>query len=151
MHDNLSAYLGLCLLVLALIGIIIYYVLSASCSGKKIDGACETSLIINDTVESIMLATMIVASVMAYYSIGHLDVNPNPISFLDDLLLLVCLPSFLIYNTLNLLSGENNLINNYIHISYLILGVEVPGLFSTIPTNILTVSASYPNLYDFEC
>ena len=93
------------MLALGLIGIILYFVLSASCSGETITGSCETSLIVNDTIESIMLATMIVASAKAYYSIGNLDVNPNPISFLDDLLLLVCLPSFLIYSILNLISG----------------------------------------------
>ena len=90
------------------IGTILYYVLSESCSGEKIEGPCKNSLIVNDTIESIMLATMIVASAMAYYNIGHLDVNPHPVSFLDDFLLLVCLPSFLIYSTLNLISGTYN-------------------------------------------
>ena len=32
--------------------------------------------------------------------IAHLDVNPNPISFLDDLLLIICLPSSFIYSIL---------------------------------------------------
>ena len=49
-----------------------------------------------------------------YYKIAHLDINPNPISFLDDMLLFVCLPSFFLYGILNLMwamveSTEDNI------------------------------------------
>ena len=35
--------------------------------------------------------------------IACLDVNPNPISFLDDLLLIICLPSSFLYGILCIL------------------------------------------------
>ena len=85
-------------MALGLIGIIIYSVLANECSGVSISETCRNSLIVNDTIECIILASMVMASVKVYHSIGQLDVNPNPISFLDDLLLVICLPSFFIYN-----------------------------------------------------
>ena len=38
-------------------------------------------------------------SVLTYYifQIAHLEVNPHPISMLDDLLLFICIPSFFLY------------------------------------------------------
>ncbi len=32
-----------------------------------------------------------------YIKIAHLDINPHPINFLDDLLLFICIPSFFMY------------------------------------------------------
>ena len=45
------------------------------------------------------------ATIWSYYSIAKLDINPNPISFLDDLLLLICIPSYFLYGLLNIISG----------------------------------------------
>jgi hypothetical protein len=35
--------------------------------------------------------------------VSGLDVNPHPISFLDDFLLFVCLPSFFVYGFINIM------------------------------------------------
>ena len=35
----------------------------------------------------------------------RLDVNPNPVSFLDDLLLIICLPAFFIYSMLTIVAA----------------------------------------------
>ena len=40
---------------------------------------------------------MIVATGLACRQLGRLDVNADPISQLDDLLLFVCIPSFFLY------------------------------------------------------
>ena len=94
--------------IMTMIGIIVYYVID--------------SIVLNDTFESIMLVGMIAATIWSYYSIAKLDINPNPISFLDDLLLLICIPSFFLYTILNCASG--------------IFG---EGLESTVSTNMFTV------------
>lgn len=60
---------------------------------------------VNDGIESAMLCIMIMASIWVYVGIYQLDVNPNPISFLDDLLLFVCLPSFFLYGILSVIAG----------------------------------------------
>ena len=77
--------------IMTMIGIIVYYVID--------------SIVLNDTFESIMLVGMIAATIWSYYSIAKLDINPNPISFLDDLLLLICIPSYFLYGLLNIISG----------------------------------------------
>ena len=43
---------------------------------------------------------MTIASITLYVKIVCLDVNPNPISQLDDMLLIICLPSFFLFSTL---------------------------------------------------
>ena len=57
-----------------------------------------------------VLSILILATLYAYYIIAQFDVNPNPISFLDDLLLFCCLPSFFLYTAVclspTLLNGQ---------------------------------------------
>ena len=43
------------------------------------------------------MSILTIASLHAYYIVACLDVNPAPISFLDDMLLFFCLPSFFMY------------------------------------------------------
>ena len=37
-----------------------------------------------------------------HLQIAHLEVNPHPISMLDDLLLFICIPSFFLYTFLKM-------------------------------------------------
>ena len=90
--------------------------------GSNCGDDCAEARITNDSIESLILASMVFASLWVYYSIYKLDVNPNPISFLDDLLLIICLPSFFIFGLLNCVSG-----------------VGGKDLESTVPTNIFMV------------
>ena len=78
---------------------------------------------VNEVVESLMLLSMIAASLWFYFSLYSLDVNPHPISFLDDLLLLICLPAFFTFCVLNAISG-------------------IGGERWFIPTNVLSVRLS---------
>ena len=86
----------------------------------------------DDSFESVMLLIMIIASIWAYYSIYKLDINPNPISFLDDLLLIICIPSFFLYGTLNIISGFDG-----------------SFLESTVSTNVLMVSRVNVQILEF--
>lgn len=60
-----------------------------------------------------------------YYKISGLEVNPNPISFLDDLLLLICIPSFFMFFSCSILPAltfedsyqTGNLIANVLMVS----------------------------------
>ena len=49
-----------------------------------------------------VLVAMMAAAGLALRQLGRLDVNPHPISQLDDLLLFACLPSFFIYGIASL-------------------------------------------------
>ena len=103
---------GMIMMAVAVIGLILFFILDE-----------HNAKYVNDAIESFMLMTMITTSIWAYYSVFKLEINPNPISFLDDLLLLICLPSFFAYCLLCCISG-----------------VGGNDLESTIPTNVLTVS-----------
>ena len=47
-----------------------------------------------DTIHAAVLLVMTVASLKAYSIIAGMDINPNPVSFLNDFLLLICIPAF---------------------------------------------------------
>jgi hypothetical protein len=51
-------------------------------------------------------------------------VNPNPISFLDDMLLFICLPSFFLYGIFNMIAA---------------IGYETTELRGSFGTNLLMV------------
>ena len=82
------------------------------------------------------LLVMIAATIWVYYCISKLDVNPNPISFLDDMLLLICLPSIFLYCGLNLVAA--GAFNTY-RDQYGNGNDDIPNLFWSLPTNILMV------------
>ena len=89
---------GLSFVVLSIIGIVIYFVLTKSSS-------CETQDVgdnVNDYFEMSMLLVMIAVTVWVYQKLAKLDVNPHPISALDDLLLYICIPSFFFYATVHM-------------------------------------------------
>ena len=114
------------MLSLGLIGTALTFILDDACHNDEASSkACNDVLWINDSIEYVMLTSMIIASVLVYKGIFKLDVNPNPISFLDNLLLLICLPAFLLFCILNVISGS-----------------QESMLKSSVPTNILIVSCN---------
>ena len=48
---------------------------------------------IADSIHSCILLLMTLTSIKVYAIIADLDVNPNPVNFLDDLLLFICIPA----------------------------------------------------------
>ena len=57
----------------------------------------ETETQIGNLLRLSVMTILTLASIYGYYVVSLLDVNPNPISFLDDLLLFFCLPSFFFF------------------------------------------------------
>ncbi|TRY73189.1 hypothetical protein TCAL_00941, partial [Tigriopus californicus] len=92
-------FVGLCYFIITLIGLILFFILIGSTDCDLV----SVGITINDSVESVLLAFLIIATVWAYWRMGHLDVNPNAVSFLDDLLLVICIPSFFLYFMVSLL------------------------------------------------
>ena len=82
---------------LAIVGMIIFMTLDNN------DEALKTTLYVDDTIETLMLVIMLAAAIWVYRSIFLLDVNPSPISFLDDLLLIICQPAFLLIGFFNMI------------------------------------------------
>ena len=77
----------------SVIGLILFFVLDK-----------DYAKCVNEIVESLMLLIMVIASLWFYCRLSELDVNPHPVSFLDDLLLLICLPAFFTFCVLSIVS-----------------------------------------------
>ena len=92
---------------------------------------CTIALITNDVIESTMLLSMTVASIWVYYYMTKLDVNPSPISKLDDMLLFLCIPFFLLYCIMNLVAAFGQESKE-----------SIPDLSSSTVTNIFMVSVA---------
>ena len=99
---------------------------------------CTIALITNDVIESTMLLSMTVASIWVYYYMTKLDVNPSPISKLDDMLLFLCIPFFLLYCIMNLVAAFDQKSDDHI-----------PDLSSSIATNMLMVCVAIMNFIIF--
>ena len=89
-NSNRGLFLGLGLLVLTIVGVLVHLVWQKSCDQVFLDSALTLSYVI----ESSNLLLMLVATIMTYKKIIKLEVNPHPVAFLDDLLLLICIPSY---------------------------------------------------------
>ena len=74
------------------------YILNDGCN-------IQTYVIVAQIMECAIFFSMSVACISLYYKIAQRDVNPNPISFLDDLLLIVCLPAFFLFGILSLVAN----------------------------------------------
>lgn len=67
---------------------------------------------------------MTAATVLAYRQLGQLDINPDPVSQLDDLLLFACLPSFFLYGVFGVVPAM--VYRNYMSLGVVILQVLEP-------------------------
>ena len=89
--SNMGLFCGSVMMVFVIITSIVVIINEGNCNP---DLAQDVGNCLHITV----LAILIVNSLYAYYVIAHFDVNPDPISFLDDMLLFLCLPSFFLYS-----------------------------------------------------
>ena len=74
------------------------YILNDGCN-------VETFIVGAQIMECAIFFSMSLACISLYYKIAQRDVNPNPISFLDDLLLIICLPAFFLFGILSLVAN----------------------------------------------
>ncbi|XP_077292403.1 proton channel OtopLc-like isoform X2 [Arctopsyche grandis] len=86
--SNRGWFGGLMVLVASIVSIIVCFI---AISNKN---TAPFGSMLKDVSELCLHLIMLVAAVFAYYQIRRLDVNPHPISLLDDLLLFVCIPAF---------------------------------------------------------
>jgi hypothetical protein len=89
--------------VVCVIGVIVLFILDDLCSDQINLKAMDFS----SWFEFSLLSATTVVTCWVYYQITLLDVNPHPISFLDDLLLFICLPSFFLYFFVNIFAASS--------------------------------------------
>ena len=73
--------------------------------------------------ESTLLILMICAAGLACRQLAVLDINANPVSQLDDLLLFICIPSFFLYGIFSIVPAMAY--SNYMALFVAILQVNI--------------------------
>ncbi len=117
-HSTMKGlFFGLLFTVAAIIGIVIFFILSESCDAedmsRHVNNGFEASMFVIMIIASIWVRAIIATNFAAinnlfpflqtYWKLASLDVNPHPISLLDDLLLYMCIPSFFLYAVVHML------------------------------------------------
>ena len=97
--SNRGLFAGFLIFVITLALIIIQlFLLNGECG----DGNASISRWIAQATDWSIYAILMIATIAAYVKLAELEVNPDPISFLDDLLLFICIPSFILYALVSL-------------------------------------------------
>ena len=88
--SNTGLFLGAATMVVVIITSIFVLVREGGCDP-------DLAIVVGNSLQIIIISILIIATAYAYFVIVKFDVNPHPISFLDDMLLFLCLPSFFLY------------------------------------------------------
>ena len=88
---NRGLFAGLLVLVTTVVSVFFFF-LAFSDQHNSV-----TAIWVNLVSESALLMLMTVAAVLACRQLSRLDVDHNPVSLLDDLLLFMCIPCFFLY------------------------------------------------------
>ena len=102
-------FAGVLFFVLALVGMMVFVMFSSVCNDSKGYQACYEGPILNNSIEIVLLTTMLITTIMVYYSFSLLDVNNYSVSFLDNSLLLICLPAYLLYGIFNAIADAETM------------------------------------------
>uniref|UniRef100_A0A182N027 Otopetrin n=1 Tax=Anopheles dirus TaxID=7168 RepID=A0A182N027_9DIPT len=87
-HASRGLFAGLILVVATIVVIILFHIASRD------DDYRDTGILLDGIFEVTVLGIMILATIAAYYQTSRLDINPHPISRLDDVLLFIAVPAF---------------------------------------------------------
>ena len=88
-------FLGVPLVVFAIVSSIIVIANESNCDP-------DYGILLGNILKATVLVILIFTSALAYYILAQFDVNPRPISYLNDSLLFLCIPSFFCYGLLSL-------------------------------------------------
>ena len=85
-------------------GILSVIAVTITCVVLLTMGDCDYDLNqnISNSMRIVVFAILIATSAYCYYIVACLEVNPHPISLLDDMLLFFCLPAFFFYGIVSM-------------------------------------------------
>uniref|UniRef100_A0AAG5DIX0 Otopetrin n=1 Tax=Anopheles atroparvus TaxID=41427 RepID=A0AAG5DIX0_ANOAO len=87
-HASRGLFAGLILVVATIVVIILFHI------AARDDDYRDTGILLDGIFEVTVLGIMILATIVAYVQTSKLDINPHPISRLDDVLLFIAIPAF---------------------------------------------------------
>ncbi|KFB37957.1 AGAP000074-PA-like protein [Anopheles sinensis] len=106
-HASRGLFAGLILVVATIVVIILFHIASRD------DDYRDTGILLDGIFEVTVLGIMILATIAAYFQTSKLDINPHPISRLDDVLLFIAIPAFFSETLFSMIPAfENNSILN---------------------------------------
>lgn len=111
--SNKGLFAGLCLLLITIITVIIFFVAITS---KEF---YDLGILLHTIQESVLTCFGLIVVLVAYVQISQLDINRDPITFLDDFLLFIPLPFFFINGFLSLVAAWQ--MKNYQRVALFIL------------------------------
>ena len=85
-------------------GILSVIAVTITCVVLLTMGDCDYDLNqnISNSMRIVVFAILIATSAYCYYIVACLEVNPHPISLLDDMLLFFCMPAFFLYGIVSM-------------------------------------------------
>lgn len=67
----------------------------------------KAAYFLTDCVKLGLHSSMLIAAVFAFIKLRRLDINRHPMSLLDDVLLFICLPAFVLETVLSMIATVN--------------------------------------------
>ncbi|XP_041774023.1 proton channel OtopLc-like [Anopheles merus] len=109
-HASRGLFAGLILVVATIVVIILFHI------AARDDDYRDTGILLDDIFEVTVLGIMIFATIAAYYQTTRLDINPHPISRLDDVLLFIAIPAFFSESLFSMIPAFENssILNGFI-------------------------------------
>ncbi|XP_052751556.1 proton channel OtopLc-like [Galleria mellonella] len=117
--SNRGLFLGLIVTVIIAGMLILGFVFSSVG-----DELLEVGYLLNDCTKLGLHCIMLIAVVFAYNQLRQLDINEHPISLLDDVLLFICLPAFILETVLSMVATVN-ILNVVKTIDFIVMIVQV--------------------------
>uniref|UniRef100_A0A182KED2 Otopetrin n=1 Tax=Anopheles christyi TaxID=43041 RepID=A0A182KED2_9DIPT len=109
-HASRGLFAGLVLVVATIVVIILFHI------AARDDDYRDTGILLDGIFEVTVLGIMIFATIAAYYQTTRLDINPHPISRLDDVLLFIAIPAFFSESLFSMIPAFENssILNGFI-------------------------------------
>uniref|UniRef100_A0A182PKX3 Otopetrin n=1 Tax=Anopheles epiroticus TaxID=199890 RepID=A0A182PKX3_9DIPT len=109
-HASRGLFAGLILVVATIVVIILFHI------AARDDDYRDTGILLDDIFEVTVLGIMIFATIAAYYQTCKLDINPHPISRMDDVLLFIAIPAFFSESLFSMIPAFENssILNGFI-------------------------------------
>ena len=127
---NRGLFAGILVLAATAVSIIIFFLAFSD------HNYVSTGIWVNLVSESTLLVLMIGAVLLACRQLTRLDVNPQPVSLLDDLLLFLCIPCFFLYGIFSIVPAMT-------YSNYMSLFVSILQVFHNLRITITLICLCY--------
>ncbi|XP_055587774.1 proton channel OtopLc-like [Uranotaenia lowii] len=122
-------FLGMILIVATIVVIILFHI------AARDDEYRDTGILLDSIFELSVLSIMTLAVIIAYFQTAKLDINPHPISRMDDVLLFIAIPAFFSESLFSMIPAFENqsILNGFIIFMQLLqILIQTPWIIDTL-------------------